>query len=174
MTAMGRPRGHVRGPGFRGGIFELVPRRFVYLFFGLHMLMFGLSGFLIAYSGVPDDPMFLWIHGGIAITIYVVFYLVIFGVGEVAWMFVNAALGAMLTFATIDLILAPFGRRAADYPLEVHAIPFLYLVLYTFLMRQAIIDLFGARNDPRRRWLADATFVGSAVMVSGLAWWLGR
>jgi hypothetical protein len=168
------PRRERRQSGFPGAAFDLVPRRFVYLFFGLHMLMFGGSGFLIAYSGATGDPVFLWIHGGIAITVYLVFYLVIFGPGAVGWMLVNAALGAMLTMATIDLILAPFGRRAVDYPLEVHAIPFLYLVLYTFLLRQAVIDLVGARADPGRQWLADAIFVGGTLAVTGLAFLLGR
>lgn len=37
----------------------------LYVFFAIHMLMFGLSGFFMAYA--PDDPsvVFLYLHGGL-------------------------------------------------------------------------------------------------------------
>ena len=38
---------------------------FIYIFFGIHMLMFGLSGFLMAYATDRADIQFLYLHGGI-------------------------------------------------------------------------------------------------------------
>jgi hypothetical protein len=36
----------------------------------------------------------------------------------------------------------------------VHVIPFLYYILYTFLLRQMVLDATGARENPeRRRWV---------------------
>ncbi|OGR42684.1 MAG: hypothetical protein A2X35_01665 [Elusimicrobia bacterium GWA2_61_42] len=58
----------------------------------LHMFMFGGSGFLMAYGSSPPEPSFLYMHGGIAILVYTVFYLVIFGLDDVKWMFINAGL----------------------------------------------------------------------------------
>lgn len=66
---------------------------FVYPFFSVHMLAFGLTGFLVAYMSDAPDLMFLYLHGGIAIFVYIVFYLVIFGRDAVSWMLLNAALG---------------------------------------------------------------------------------
>ena len=43
---------------------------FIYPFFGIHMLMFGLSGFLLAYAPEHADLTFLYLHGGIAIVVY--------------------------------------------------------------------------------------------------------
>ena len=65
----------------------------VYPFFLVHMLAFGLSGFLMAYASDGPGLGFLYLHGGFAIFVYTVFYLVIFGVDEVKWMFINSALG---------------------------------------------------------------------------------
>ena len=51
-----------------------IPWYKVYPFFLLHMLMFGGSGFLMAYAGSRPPVLFLYLHGGFAITIYTIFY----------------------------------------------------------------------------------------------------
>ena len=68
---------------------------FIYLFFGIHMLMFGLSGFLMAYSSDGPGLGMVYMHGGIAILVYMVFYLTIFGRDEVQWMLINAGLAVV-------------------------------------------------------------------------------
>jgi hypothetical protein len=90
------------------------PKVFVYPFFLFHMLMFGISGFLLAYG--VGDVIFLYMHGGIAIVVYVIFYLLIFGRDQVQWMFINAALGVVGIYSQIGWILSLFGRDAGDYP----------------------------------------------------------
>jgi hypothetical protein len=69
-----------------------LPTKFVYPFFLVHMLAFGLSGFFMAYSSKGPDVSFLYMHGGFAILVYTIFYLTIFGVDQVKWMFINAGL----------------------------------------------------------------------------------
>jgi len=144
---------------------------FIYLFFGIHMLMFGLSGFFMAYAQEGPDLSFLYMHGGIAITVYMIFYLVIFGRDQVGWMLVNAALGILGIHAQIGWILARFGKRIDDYPWQVHVVPFLYYVLYTFLLRQFLIDVTRSRNNPlRKRWV-DTAYVVFSLLVYGLMLW---
>ena len=104
----------------------------------------------MAYAADGPDLTFLYMHGGIAIAVYMVFYLVIFGRDQVGWMLANAALGILGIHAQIGWILSRFGKRIDDYPWQVHVIPFLYYVLYTFLLRQFLIDLTRSRNNPRR------------------------
>jgi hypothetical protein len=153
---------------------SLPSKRFIYPFFGLHMLAFGMSGFLMAYS--PDTPSlaFLYMHGGIAIVVYVAFYLSIFGRDAVKWMLVNAALGIVGIYAQIGWILERFGRRIEEYPWQVHVVPFLYYVLYTFLLRQFLIDVTRSRDNPRRRAMVDRAYVLASVVVYGLLLWSGR
>ena len=141
---------------------------FVYAFFGVHMLMFGLSGFFLAYGSDTPDLMFVYMHGGIAILVYMVFYLVIFGVDEVKWMLINAALGLLGIYAQVGWILERFGRRIGDYPWQVHVVPFLYYVLYTFLLRQFLLDVTRSRNDPSRRKVVDTAYVLVSITVYGL------
>ena len=140
---------------------------FIYLFFGIHMLMFGLSGFFMAYATDGPDLTFLYMHGGIAIVVYMVFYLVIFGRDQVGWMLVNAALGILGIHAQIGWILARFDKRIDDYPWQVHVIPFLYYILYTFLLRQFLLDLTRSRDNPGRRKLVDAVYVVGSLVVYG-------
>lgn len=147
------------------------PRRFVYAFFLVHMLLFGVSGFLIAYAKQPTDVLFLYLHGGLAIGVYTVFYLVCFGLDEVRWMFANAALGAMGIYSQLGWILERFGRRIGDYPLYVHVIPFLYYVLYTFLLRQMVLDLAHAREDARRKRLVEWLYVAASLAWYAIALW---
>jgi hypothetical protein len=145
---------------------------FIYLFFGIHMLMFGLSGFFMAYNAdSPDEIRFVYMHGGIAIVVYMVFYVTIFGRDEVKWMLINAALGILGIYAQIGWILAKFGRNIDDYPWNVHVVPFLYYVLYTFLLRQFLIDVTRSRSDPRRKAMVDAAYVVFSLLVYGLMLW---
>lgn len=144
------------------------PMWFVYPFFGVHMLAFGLSGFFLAYGVEPVDYAMLYMHGGIAIAVYVVFYLVIFGVDRVGWMFANAALGILGIYAQVGWILARFGKRVEDYPWQVHVVPVLYYVLYTFLLRQLLIDVTRSRDHRARRNLVDAAYVVLSLVAYGL------
>jgi hypothetical protein len=131
----------------------------VYPFFLLHMLMFGGSGFFMAYAGKHhDETFFLYMHGGFAIIVYTIFYLAMFGRDEVKWMFINAALGLLGIYTQIGWILSLFDKDIGDYPTQVHVIPFLYFVLYTFLLRQAVLDITRSREDETRRRRAENAY----------------
>ncbi len=143
--------------------------KFVFPFFLVHMLAFGASGFFLAYGMDEPDLTFVFMHGGIAILVYLVFYLVIFGPGTVGWMFVNAGLGLLGIIAQIDFILRLFGRRVDDFSFAFHIVPFTYYVLYTFLLYQAVLWLAGVHTHPqRRRWVEAVYVVGSVVVYGAL------
>jgi hypothetical protein len=145
-----------------------MPGCFVYPFFLVHMLAFGLSGFIIAYADQEPDLFFLYLHGGIAIFAYLIFYLVIFVLDEVKWMFINSGLGLFGIYAQIDLILLFFGKQASDFPTSVHVIPFLYYVLYTFLLYQVVLELSGARKSRRRKRIVELVYVLLSALVYGV------
>lgn len=149
---------------------DFIPWTSVYPFFLLHMGMFGLSGFFMAYADSGPSLVFLYLHGGFACLVYVIFYVTIFGVDRVRWMFINAALGLFGIYAQIEWILARFGKQASDYSAAVHFIPFFYYVLYTFLLHQMVLDMFRARSDPRRRRVIDTLYVVISLVVYGLIW----
>ena len=138
-----------------------IPGTFVYPFFLVHMLAFGLTGFVMAYAGLPIGIVFM--HGGISIAVYLIFYLVIFGLDEVKWMFINAGLGLFGIISQINWILSLFGKHVGDYPIYVHIIPFLYFVLYTFLIRHAVLDLLGVRDDETIRPKVEYGYIGASL-----------
>lgn len=142
-----------------------MPWKFVYPFFLVHMLAFGLSGFLIAYGGDAPEVGFLYMHGGFAILVYLVFYLAIFGVDKVRWMFINAALGLYGIYAQIDWILSIWGKSVGDFPWYVHVIPFLYYVLYTFLVYQMVMHVTGANRSAGRRTVVEVAYVAVSLAV---------
>ena len=142
-----------------------VPWYMIYPFFLLHMLMFGGSGFLLAYAADDVETAFLFMHGGIAILVYTVFYLVIFGWDEVKWMFGNALLGLYGIWCEIGWFLGLFGKSLSDFPWYRHVIPFLYYVLYTFLLRQLVLDLFKAREDAARRQRVETAYIVVSLVV---------
>jgi hypothetical protein len=142
-----------------------VPWFKIYPFFLLHMLAFGTSGFVMAYGVAKPDVAFLYMHGGFAILIYTIFYVLIFGFDEVKWMFINAALGVAGIHTQIAWILARFGKRIDGVPLHVHVIPFIYYVLYVFLIRHAFLDLFEARENPARRATVEKLYVAVSLVI---------
>ena len=153
--------------GKSDGIGKDFPRFFIYPFFLVHMLGFGLSGFFMAYSSGAPELSFLYMHGGFAIFVYTIFYVVFFGVDQIKWMFINAALGLFGIYSQLDLILSVFGKRAEDFSPAVHVIPFLYYVLYTFLLYQIILDITGARKSPGRKKIVEAIYVTVSILIYG-------
>ena len=149
---------------------DAAPMAFIYPFFLFHMGMFGLSGFFMAYGTGDVDLMFLYLHGGIAIVVYLVFYLAIFGLDEVRWMFINAALGLLGIWAEIRYILGWFGKSIDDFPLAVHVTPFLYYILYTFLLRQMLLDLTRSRDNPARKRVVETLYVVGSLVIYGTLW----
>jgi hypothetical protein len=146
----------------------------VYPFFLLHMFMFGGSGFLLAYADASTPLFFLFLHGGFAIFVYTMFYLSIFGRDEVKWMFINAGLGALGIYTQLDWLLSFFGKSAAEYPLTRHIVPFLYYVLYTFLLRQALLDISASRENEGRRRLVETGYVALSLAASAACYLLNR
>ena len=142
----------------------------IYPFFLFHMLAFGTSGFAMAYAAKHPDELFLYMHGGIAITVYVVFYVAMFGADEVKWMFINAALGIAGIYSQVDWILGRFGKHIDDVPWHVHVVPFIYYVLYVFLIRHAFLDLFSAREDPVRRATVERVYIAVSLVVCAIFW----
>ena len=151
-----------------------VPWYRIYPFFLIHMLVFGVSGFLMAYASKPPPVPFLYMHGGFAILVYTIFYLTIFGRDEVKWMFINAGLGLLGIYTQIGWLLTLFGKRIEDYPCYVHAIPFLYFVLYTFLIRHAVMDLMQCREDPAKKKLVENGYVIISVAVYLIFYYWGK
>lgn len=146
----------------------------VYPFFLAHMLVFGGSGFIMAYGKSHPPMLFLLFHGGLAISVYTVFYLTIFGRDEVKWMFINALLGLLGIYSQIGWLLSFFGKRISDYPFYLHVIPFLYFVLYTFLIRHAVMDITQSREDPRKKDLVGNCYIAISVAVYLISYYLER
>ena len=149
---------------------DSIPWYKVYPFFLVHMGGFGLSGFAMAYMDDGPNLLFLFLHGGFACFVYLVFYLALFGVDKVRWMLINAALGLFGIYAQIGWILEIFGKDVSDYAAIRHVIPFFYYVLYTFLLHQAVLQMTGASNDPGRRKVVDRVYVGASVAAYGSIW----
>lgn len=139
-----------------------------YIFFLFHMFMFGGSGFIMAYAKSGPPLVFLYAHGGFAIIVYTAFYIKSFGRDEIKWMFINSALGLMGIYSQIGWILEAFGKNIDDYPLSAHVIPFLYYVLYTFLIRQLLLDLFNARENTKRKSNVQTTYVIFTTLFYGI------
>jgi hypothetical protein len=72
-------------------------------------------------------------------------------------------LGLFGIVSQIDWLLSLFGKRVADYPPYVHVVPFLYFVLYTFLIRHAVLDILGAREDETKRSRVEYGYIGASL-----------
>lgn len=137
----------------------------IYPFFLFHMLSFGSFSVAMAYA-TDDVPLeALYLFGGFAILVYLLLYLKIFGLDEVKWMFINAGIGAFGIYLNIDWMLSYIGKGFNDFPLSVHAIPFMFYVLYTFLIRQALIDIANARENPARREFVENAYIVIFVLL---------
>lgn len=154
----------MNGKVYKAG--ESVPWYMVYPFFIFHMGIFGASGFFMAY-GSDVELSFLFMHGGIAILVYLVFYLAIFGKETVRWLLIDSLLGVFGLVAQLGWILALFDKTLADYSVARHIIPFCYYVLYTFLLHRAVLDWGGGTQDPAKRTSLNVYYVGFSLLLYG-------
>lgn len=137
---------------------------FVYGFFLFHMLVFGFAGFFMSYGPDPDLG-FNFLFSGFAIFVYIVFYLIFFGLDEMGWLFINSGLGFLGILAQLDWILWLFGSDIGRYPMAAHIIPAIYYVLYTFLLRRAIMHAFHAKPGTRRKRIIERIYVAGSLLV---------
>lgn len=138
---------------------------FLYPFFLFHMGIFGGISFYQAYFSSEPSFSIIYLFGGFGIYVYIFFYKLIFGREAVRWMFINAGLGIWGIYNELDLLLGFSGRSLGDYSVAWHLVPFTYYVLYTFLLRQAVIDLCGARNDKARRRRVEHAYIAISLLV---------
>jgi hypothetical protein len=137
---------------------------FIYGFFLIHMLAFGSVGFYMAY-GDNSDPGFNYMFSGFAILIYLVFYLVIFGLDEIRWLFINSGLGILGILAQLDWMLGLFGASTADYATQAHIIPVIYYIMYTFLLRRSVMHIFHADAGTRRKRIIEWIYVAGSLLI---------
>jgi hypothetical protein len=141
-----------------------VPWWTIYPLFLVHMAAFGSAGFVLAYApGAESAQGIAFLFSGFAILCYLPFYDLMFGRDGLKWMFINAGLGLFGIVTQIDWILSLFGRTITDYPLQNHVIPIIYFVMYTFLLRHAVLDLAGVREDEERRPKVEVGYIVGSV-----------
>jgi len=133
-------------------------------FFLIHMFIFGTSGFYIAYFSGDALP-FIYLHGGIAIYVYMQFYIALFGADKVKWMVINAALGIFGIYQEIKWLLSKFDRNIEDYSVFIHAVPFAYYVLYTFLLYQFVLIITDADINSLRKKIVQTFYVLISIAV---------
>ena len=144
-----------------------VPSVYIYPFFLVHMLVFGGTTFYLSYRHDGSDAM-----GGLAVTlisapIYLILYRGMFGRDEIRWLFINAALGILGIVAEVRWLLSLAGKDLRDYPLIADIGPFTFYVMYTFLLRHAVLDFAGARGDPELTTRVHRHYVLVSVLVYG-------
>jgi hypothetical protein len=152
----------------------------VYLFFLAHMAAFGTLTFYLAYH---DQSPRVYTVGALLIITYVPFYLMMFGADEILWLSINAVLAVLMIDSWLEWLAVPLlpapGTAAKwmitefdRFPVSAHIFPGTILVMYQFLLRNLLIDVLGARFNPRRSLFVNALFVVMTVAQIMLGRWL--
>lgn len=139
----------------------------VYPFFLFHIGIFGVTAVVLAYAETePAVPLgVLYGFSAIALLSYLAFYLRYFGRDSWKWMLLNSGLGLFAFFSQAENILGLFGRQFSELPWAVHAVPTMFFMIYTFFLRQAVLDLNDARENPQP---TEKMFVITLVMSYSL------
>lgn len=156
----------INGKTYRKG--ESVPWFKIYPFFLIHIAIFGwpvFAGAYLAKTFVIESVVFYHLLGSFAALIYVVFYEAMFGRDAVKWMFIDGILSSIGIYTVIGAWLALIDRNIHEYPLYRHVLPFVFYILYTFLIRQAFLDATKAREGKSRRRVMEFIYVGISITV---------
>lgn len=106
------------------------------------------------------------ILGGFLPLIYLLLYRSVFGKEAVHWIFINSILGIFGTFAELDwLLIYLYEKGISDFPFYYHIVPSIHYILITFVLRQAIIDTFHARDDDKRLFYVNILYVVLSILI---------
>ncbi|MGH8177862.1 MAG: hypothetical protein ACREV5_16525 [Steroidobacter sp.] len=121
----------------------------------------------MAYADVGAPVIFLYAHGLFAVALFMPLYGSMFGRDEMRWMLINSGLGIFSICSELDWLLSFIGtgKTLGSYPFYVHPVPFLYYIMYTFLLRQFVLDLTGARELPERRKVVECAYVILSLLL---------
>lgn len=142
-----------------------VPWLKIYPIFLLQMLFFGGGSLWVAYGLETPHTDTLYGFGAITIFIYMVLYLIVFGIDEIKWLFINSFLGFAGIYIQLEWIVSLFNKNINDYPLNIHVVPFIYYILYTFLIRQLVLDLTNARYNLTKKKYIEISYILISLAV---------
>lgn len=104
--------------------------------------------------------------GGFLPLIYLLFYRSVFGIEEVRWIFINSILGIFGTFAELNWLLKYlYEKQISDFPFYYHIVPIIHYILLTYVLRQAVIDTFRARDNEKRRIYVNILYVIFSILI---------
>ena len=147
---------------------------FIYLFFIAHMGIFGTTTFFLTYG--EQNIEFAVMFGGIAVFVYAIFYMVIFGFDELKWLFINSLLGILSIYGWLEelayhFLPSPGADKSSfggihekyisfsQFPIAWHLLPGAFFIMYEFLLRNFLIDLLGARKKTERKRSVGILFI---------------
>jgi len=70
--------------------------------------------------------------------------------------------------------LSFFGREIGDYPAYVHVVPFLYFVLYTILLRHAVLDITKSRENNKKKRRVEYGYIAISVVIYMISYYIER
>lgn len=150
-----------------------VPWYKVYPLFSIHVGVMGAGCFAMTYLPKTTDLssyLFSVVFGCFGIILYLSFYLRLFGLDEIKWMFINAAIGIYGLWIELGILLSLIGRNINEFQWYMHSIPAIFWVLYTFLIRQCFLDMTGAREIKRRAKLVNILYAALSILLYSLLW----
>ena len=136
-----------------------VPWYYIYPALYLLIVFFGVGSIWLAYGEVLKSEEGLLFFRVLLLSIFAVSYYIIFGIDEFKWIFINIFLGTVGILGEYEVIGYFFGLDISEYSLSINIFPFLFYVLFIFLLRQTFIDIAGARENPKRKKYVEIGFI---------------
>lgn len=129
------------------------------------VLVYTATNFFLVYHAPTPSILTLYFVGLLTGSGFVLIYYSIFGPDDVKWMFINALLGGLGIYTQLEWVLSLINVNPDKFPWPFHVVPFAFIVLLTFLLRQAFLDLFSARENETRGKVVDFGYVVITVVI---------
>ncbi|EKE29455.1 MAG: hypothetical protein ACD_2C00172G0003 [uncultured bacterium (gcode 4)] len=134
-----------------------------------HVLIFGFTWFMLFYSHQrPAMGFLIWLITTIS---YLIVYVQLFGKEQIRDMLIGGLIWVIQVYGWLEILAAKAIDWTKEFktfdsmPMYYHLIPATYFIMWTFLVKNVIIDLIWARNNPEKMNLTYKLFYAISLLI---------
>ncbi|MFZ2718309.1 MAG: hypothetical protein WAZ12_00735 [Candidatus Absconditicoccaceae bacterium] len=133
-----------------------------YILISILIIIFSSLGFYLTYF--ENKLIISYIMSSLYILFFLMFYFLAFGRDKIKRMFITSLIGISSIYSQLSNILKYFDKNINEFSWIYHIIPGIYFILFSFLLRRALVDICRSINIKYGERIGNGILLGSWII----------